>query len=82
MSDPKKRLVTERDLRAPEFRDCEPRDLEWRDDGKLARKDRWERGLRSIAVALQDNGKIKHGEFEITDVVAAVRALCKSQEAT
>lgn len=78
----KKPPVTERDLRAPEFRDCEPKDLEWRDDGKLVHKDRWERGVRSIAVALQDNGKLGHGEFEIADVVAAVRALVSSKGAT
>ena len=71
--------VTERDLRAPEFRDCSPDDFEWCDDGKLVRKDRWERGVRSIAVALQDNGKLGHGEFEGADVVAAVRVLVTSK---
>jgi len=81
MSDPKKRPVTERDLRAPEFRDCEPRDLEWRDDGKLARKDRWERGLRSIAYMLQNDDKLSRGEFEIADVIAAVRTLVNPKDA-
>ena len=78
MADSKKRPVTERDLRAPEFRDCKPDDLEWRDDGKLVRKDRWERAIRSIAVALRENDKLKPGEYEVTDVVEAVQALVKA----
>lgn len=49
------RAVTERDLRAPEFRDCEPEDMEWRADGTLARKDRWEVGIRQIAGILTDD---------------------------
>lgn len=63
------RPVTERDLRMPEFRDADPKDLEFRDDGKLVRKDRWENGLRSVANAV---GLPMHGNVEIYQVVDAV----------
>ena len=64
--------VTERDLRAPEFRECEPEDLEWRADGTLARKDRWEHGIRQIAGIV---GLDPRKGFEVSDVVAKVREL-------
>lgn len=64
--------VTERDMRSPEFRDCEPEDLEWRDDGTLARRDRWEQGIRQIAGIV---GMDPRKGFEVADVVAAVRRL-------
>jgi hypothetical protein len=69
-----RRVVTERDLRMPEFRDAKLDDLEFRDDGKIVRKDRWERGIHSIRYALGDNRK----EFEVEDIVAAARALAAS----
>lgn len=65
-----KRQVTERDLRRPEFMDCEPDDLEWRDDGTLARRDRWERGIREIAGIVGVNPR---KVFEVDDVVRLVR---------
>jgi hypothetical protein len=67
-----KRAVTERDMRAPEFRDCDPEDLEWREDGTLARRDRWERGIREVAGLV---GLDPRKGFEVADVVAAVRLL-------
>ena len=65
-----RREVTERDLRRPEFRDADPSDLEWREDGSLARRDRWERGIREIASIV---GLDPRKDLEIADVVAAVR---------
>lgn len=65
------RKVTERDLRIPEFRDAVLEDLEFRDDGKIVRKDRWETGIRRIRRALGDHRR----EFEIDDIVHAVEAL-------
>ncbi|SEG15409.1 hypothetical protein [Marinobacterium lutimaris] len=65
-----KRKVTERDLRMPEFRDADLEDLEFRDDGQLVRKDRWERGIRRIAGVFG----INHS-FEIDEVVNSVRLL-------
>lgn len=65
------REVTEFDLRMPEFRDAKLEDLEFRSDGKIVRKDRWESGIRRIREALGDHRR----EFEIDDVVQAVNAL-------
>lgn len=64
------RPVTEADLRAPECREGTPADYEWRDDGKIVRRDRWERGIREIADALKMSQS-----FEIADVVAHVVAM-------
>lgn len=66
------RKVTEQDLRMPEFRDAKVEDLEFRDDGKIVRKDRWERGMFSIAYAMGFNSR---EGFEITDVVAAIKGM-------
>lgn len=64
-----KREVTEFDLRAPEFKhpDLKPSDYEFRNDGKIVRKDRWERGMHSIAEAA---GFTRRSGFEIDDVVS------------
>lgn len=64
--------VTERDLRLPEFRDSNPDDLEFRPDGKIVRKDRWEVGMRHIAEIL---GFDAREGFEIEDVIRGVREL-------
>lgn len=67
----KKRDVTERDFRAPEFKDADPADYEFREDGALVRKDRWERGIRSIQ-AIVGSGR---REFEIHELVETVERL-------
>lgn len=41
--------VTERDFRRPEFMDADPNDYEFREDGAIVRKDRWEQGIRKLA---------------------------------
>jgi hypothetical protein len=66
-----KREVTEFDLRAPEFQrhDVKPEDYEFRDDGKVVRKDRWETTVRNIVSILGWSRQ----EFELPDVVAEVR---------
>lgn len=64
------RAVTERDFRMPEFVHAKVEDYEFRDDGKVVRKDRWEMGIRRIASILR-LGR----EWEISDVVKAVDAL-------
>lgn len=66
-----KRPVTERDFRRPEFLDAKPEDYEFRADGALVRKDRWERGIYSIVSILGINVR----NFEIDEVVAKVREL-------
>lgn len=65
------REVTERDFRSPEFRDAKIEDYEFRDDGKLVRKDRWECGIHDIKGIIGISGC----EFEIPDVVNAVRQI-------
>lgn len=70
------REVTERDFRMPQFRDEDPADYEFRDDGKIVRKDRWETGIHSIRSALGDRRR----EFEIDDLVMAVKALVSTVE--
>jgi hypothetical protein len=62
------REVTERDLRMPEFRDARPEELEFREDGKLVRKDRWEVALRNVASTI---GWARR-EFEVHEVSAEV----------
>lgn len=64
------RKVTERDLRLPEFRNADIDDLEFREDGKVVRKDRWETGIRAIVGILGVNG-----EFEVADVVQKAREM-------
>ena len=70
------REVTEQDFRMPEFRDAKVEDYEFRADGKLVRKDRWERAIGSIRFLVGLDGR----EFEISDVVDAVRKLVLEQE--
>jgi hypothetical protein len=69
------RAVTERDFRAPEFRNADPADYEFRSDGKIVRKDRWEKAIFRIAFGL--DFCTREG-FEIDDVVAAARELVDS----
>jgi hypothetical protein len=65
------RKVTEQDFRKPEFRNKDPEDYEFRADGKIVRKDRWETGIHRIVSALGMDVR----EFEIDDVVYAVKTL-------
>lgn len=65
------RVVTEQDFRMPEFRTAKPEDYEFRGDGKLVRKDRWEMAVQAIRSAVDIDAR----EFEIDDVVAKVRSL-------
>ncbi len=65
------RSVTEEDFRIPEFRGKDPKDYEFRPDGKIVRKDRWETAIHSIRHELGD----ERGEFEIADIIGAIKAL-------
>lgn len=71
------RQVTEEDFRMPEFRGKDPKDYEFRADGKVVRKDRWENAIHKIRYALGDNRR----EFEIDDIVSAVGILTDMIEA-
>lgn len=66
----RQREVTERDFRAPEYLDAKVDEYEWREDGKLVRKDRWITGIRQIVSAV----RVKR-DYEIPDVVAAVEKM-------
>ncbi len=70
------RGVTERDLRDPKFAEGEPSDYEFRADGAIVRKDRWEMAIRAIRYVIGDNRR----EFEVSEVVNAVRALAAQIE--
>lgn len=70
------RKVTERDIRLPEFCDANVEDLEFRADGKVVRKDRWETGIHRLRRVLGDYRR----EFEIDDIVKAVEALVATIE--
>lgn len=65
------REVTERDFRKPEFRDAKPEDYEFREDGSLVKKDRWEQGIRNLAGHI---GWARKG-FEVEDVVNRIKEL-------
>lgn len=65
------REVTELDFRMPEFRSAKVEDYEFRADGKVVRKDRWETAVHHIRGIVGPRGR----EFEISDVVNAVSLL-------
>lgn len=65
------REVTEKDFRCPEYRDAKVEDYEFRSDGALVRKDRWETAIQSIRYLVGIDAR----EFEIPEVVDAVRKL-------
>lgn len=66
-----KRPVTERDFRRPEFIDARPEDWEFREDGAIVRKDRWEQGIHLIHSIVGPHRR----EFEIREVIDAVSNL-------
>ncbi|WP_223553366.1 hypothetical protein [Pseudomonas sp. BF-R-01] len=65
------RPVTEQDFRKPEFRGQKPEDYEFREDGAVVRKDRWQTAIHRIRCTVGPKGR----EFEIVDVVKAVERL-------
>ncbi len=73
------RAVTERDFRYPEYRDAKPEDYEMRDDGTIARKDRWEVGIRRISSLV---GFGSRDAWEVDDVVARVKEILTSAQST
>lgn len=65
-----KRQVTERDFRQPELRDAKVEDYEFREDGALVRKDRWQTGMYMVASIMGMSRS-----FEIGAVVDSVRQM-------
>ena len=77
------RKVTLDDFIMPEFRGQNPDDYEFRGDGKIVRKDRWENGIHRIHTVLMRAGVMPdEPEFEIDDVVRAVRSLLDKSDDT
>lgn len=66
------RKVTMEDFIIPEFRGKDPEDYEFRRDGTIVRKDRWEKGIMEIAFRLTNSGRV---EFEIDNLVKTVEWL-------
>ncbi|MFK4135938.1 hypothetical protein ACI2KR_27190 [Pseudomonas luteola] len=62
------REVTELDFRMPDFRDAKVEDYEFNGSGEVVRKDRWEKAIQSIRIAVGVDGR----SFHIADVVKAV----------
>ena len=67
--------VTERDFRKDEFKDARVEDYEFRGDGEVVRKDRWEKGIYRIKNIMIP----ECGEFEIDDLVKMVEDMKQSQ---
>jgi hypothetical protein len=67
-----KKIVTEVDFRVPKYRNAKPEDYEFRDDGALVRKDRWEMGVLEIARLM---GYETRKSFEIDLLVFSVEQL-------
>lgn len=59
------RKVTEADFRLPEFKDAKVEDYEFRKDGALVRKDRWEMGIHRMVSILELNNR----DFEISEAL-------------
>lgn len=70
------KIVTENDFRMPQYRDEKVEDYEFRADGALVRKDRWVTAIYEIVSIMG----ISTREFEISDVVDAVRTLKDMQD--
>lgn len=71
------REVTEADFRMPEFRYAKVEDYEFREDGRLVRKDRWITGMQTIRAMVGISG-----DFEIEEVVDKVQSLVDKLDET
>lgn len=69
------REVTENDFRLDEYKNAKIEDYEFRQDGQLVRKDRWEQGFRAIAT------QASLRSFEIHEVLLAVKRLVETRDA-
>lgn len=67
------REVTEADFRMEKYRDARVEDYEFRPDGALVRKDRWEMAVHSIRCLME----LPARDFEIPEVVEAVERMVR-----
>lgn len=71
-----KRAVHLNDFIMPEYRGKNPDDYEFRNDGEIVRKDRWETGIHRIRNMLVCAGQMPDApEFEIDEVVKEVEIM-------
>lgn len=70
------REVTEKDFRMEQYRDARVEDYEFRSDGALVRKDRWEMAVQRVRELMGINAR----EFEIPEVIEAVERMVKKGE--
>lgn len=76
-----KREVVLEDFLKPEFRGKDPKDYEFRGDGKIVRKDRWENGIHKIHTMLVENNLMPDEPgFEIAQVIEAVERLITAND--
>jgi cephalosporin-C deacetylase-like acetyl esterase len=77
MSDQTERRVTEADFRMPQFRNAKPEDYEFRADGRLVRKDRWEKACRAIAALMgyesREGFELEHLTYSVEVLVEAAK---------
>jgi len=66
--------VTQEDFIIQEFRGKDPNDYEFRSDGKIVRKNRWEQGFRAIASIFVN----PRADFEIDDIITRVKIATKN----
>jgi hypothetical protein len=66
------RKVTEQDFRKDEFKNSNPEHYEFRHDGRIVRKDRFEDGIQSLKVRLKWP---RNKEWEIFDLLHYVDVL-------
>jgi len=70
------RSVTERDMRDPRFpKSTDPSEYEFRADGAIVRKDRWEVAVREIANMFEMSRS-----FEIPDLIEKIRQLQRAYD--
>lgn len=73
------RKVTLQDFIKDEFKGKDPEDYEFRADGKMVRKDRWETAVHHIHGMLQEyNIMSNNSDFEIPDVVERLQYFIQS----
>lgn len=69
-----KEIVTEKDIRMPEFKDANIEDLEFDASGNVVRKDRFETSMRKISGMLRGvNGLDASSTWTCEQVVEAVK---------
>lgn len=73
------RKVTLQDFIKDEFKGKDPEDYEFRADGKIVRKDRWETAIHRIHGMLQEYSIMPNSsDFEISDVVGRLQYFIQS----